>query len=671
MRSPLITVIIPCYNYEKFIVEAINSVQDQTYKNIELIVVNDGSTDNSHEIIKTAEKKHSFRYYNRSNHGIVATRNFSISKATGDFVIQLDADDTIPKDYVETLAKHSASSEADIYYTPAVNPANGELLVQPPDYDLDILKIKNYIHATSMFRRSVIEKYKYDQFLTDKGLEDWDINLAMCLDGAKAKLVTETQLNYTQHVGGVVSRGQRSRRTIAGVVAIKYILDKYIQSHPKEMGSLNWFSDNFGRLIQSNRDRELMNGNLQIKNDKLVEYADRMKEQFEIVSQRKVLRIYDRTMGYMRHPKSLYRHIKTKITSLIGGFTDESVEKKRLEVLHEDGWEETVFKSTDTNLKELTLNNLRRELLSLNDSLINWDSLVKSHKQAEVGKRVSIIILVLNNPEMTVRCIESVMEARTKIDFEMIVVDNGSNAPTIQELRRMSEKYPKMRLVAIDTNLNFALGNNVGFQFATGDVSVFLNNDTFVTDGWLDGLITPLVENQNIRAVQPTLLYPDDTIQCIGIGFSEKSPLGYAIYTGKDPNKHNVIKSRKLPAITAACLAVRSLDYARLKGFDPLFVNGQEDIDFCLRLTRGNKKHTCYCTSESKVYHDEGRTQGRGKRVLENRKKFIDRWGDSVQPNDIEIYTEDGYNVVEWKVDSIEGMKEEVEIYTPVLERVK
>ena len=91
------SVIIPVYNGEKFITRALNSVKNQTYKNLEIIVVNDGSTDNTAKEISTFIDENldlDVKYFSQENSGPSTARNFGLSVATGDYVAFLDADDT-------------------------------------------------------------------------------------------------------------------------------------------------------------------------------------------------------------------------------------------------------------------------------------------------------------------------------------------------------------------------------------------------------------------------------------------------------------------------------------------------------------------------------------------------------------------------------------------------
>ena len=110
-----ITVIVPVYNVENYLRKCLDSIIAQTYKNIEIIVVNDGSTDTSGEICKEfVEIDHRIIYIEQENAGLSAARNTGLENMSGDYVTFVDSDDWIEQDYVETLYKKITEYQADI-----------------------------------------------------------------------------------------------------------------------------------------------------------------------------------------------------------------------------------------------------------------------------------------------------------------------------------------------------------------------------------------------------------------------------------------------------------------------------------------------------------------------------------------------------------------------------
>ena len=180
-KQPLVTIVIPCYNYAEYVGEAIESVINQTYSNIELIVINDGSTDNSDNVIKKLQKKYNFKYINQHNQGIIAVRNQAINVAKGEYLVQLDADDYIDKTYIKKCLKAAIKFDVDIVYTQVKFIGRVDFTSNYIDFDLEKLKHDNYIHASSLVKKSILINKKYDSYLNDKGYEDWDIFLDLCL----------------------------------------------------------------------------------------------------------------------------------------------------------------------------------------------------------------------------------------------------------------------------------------------------------------------------------------------------------------------------------------------------------------------------------------------------------------------------------------------------------
>lgn len=308
---------------------------------------------------------------------------------------------------------------------------------------------------------------------------------------------------------------------------------------------------------------------------------------------------------------------------------------------------------------------LNTRLKGLNNSLIDWRELAVAQRQSGL---VSIIIPVYNQPELTQKCIAA-LYAHTPIErCEIIIVDNGSDKATQNVLAKIQKNAKNLSVLRQNENLNFALGSNLGFAASHGETVLFLNNDTEVTAGWLDPLIKPL-ENADIVAVQPQLLYPDGTIQCVGVVFSEKSALGYPIYAGMKPENGLAAESRKYQAVTGACMALRAADFISIKGFDPIYINGQEDIDLCLRLTLESKR-SCWYVAESVVVHHESKSVGRFQYIESNRAIFVSRWKDKVPDTAKDYYKEDGYGIKLWKSDRLPENNKQLSVFIPKLEKI-
>lgn len=111
----LISIVMPVFNAEKYLKECIDSILKQSYRNLELVVVDDGSTDKSREILKYyAEMDQRVRPYYNTNHGVSYTRNFGIRHCKSNYIAFVDADDIISKDYLEILFSNMIEYDADM-----------------------------------------------------------------------------------------------------------------------------------------------------------------------------------------------------------------------------------------------------------------------------------------------------------------------------------------------------------------------------------------------------------------------------------------------------------------------------------------------------------------------------------------------------------------------------
>ena len=284
---------------------------------------------------------------------------------------------------------------------------------------------------------------------------------------------------------------------------------------------------------------------------------------------------------------------------------------------------------------------------------LDWSKL---QSDAAVRDRdlVSIVIPVHGQPELTSACLASLNEIEAGCKFELVLVDNGSDPATSALLDRCVSTHANARLVRNWENLNFALGCNLGFAATKGSLVVFLNNDTCVRAGWLHALTAPFGD-PTVGAVQPKLLFPDGTIQTFGTVVGERSLLPYELYRGLPGDAPHLGRPRSLSMISGACLAMRAADFAALHGFDPVFVNGQEDSDLCLRL-KARLGKSCRVEPTSVVIHHEGGTPGRGRFTYTNRQTFVDRWKNHLVSDDATHYRRDGYvahydapDVPEWE----------------------
>jgi tetratricopeptide (TPR) repeat protein len=176
-NTPFVSVIIPCYNLAQYLRECVESVIAQTYLNLEIIIVDDGSTDESNAVSGDLMKNYpnAIQHHANKHFGHPGfPRNFGISKSSGEFIMCLDADDKLDPEYVETCVRTlQQNPTASIAYTEAQSfgSING-ILHMLQDYNFENLLLGDYIHCASMYKRIVWQEV--GGYKTNLRVEDWN-----------------------------------------------------------------------------------------------------------------------------------------------------------------------------------------------------------------------------------------------------------------------------------------------------------------------------------------------------------------------------------------------------------------------------------------------------------------------------------------------------------------
>jgi GT2 family glycosyltransferase len=246
----------------------------------------------------------------------------------------------------------------------------------------------------------------------------------------------------------------------------------------------------------------------------------------------------------------------------------------------------------------------------------------------------SIVIVAHGKREVTERCLESlerVLGPALGDEVELVLVDNASPDDTAALFEAWRERAT---VLLLDSNRNFAGGCNAGAAAASGDVLVFLNNDTIVEPDALEGLVAQARE-PGVGAVGLRLHYLDGTLQHAGVGMI-RVPGGQVVphhLFHHQPRELAAARvSYDLDAVTAACLAVPRELFLELGGYDEGYVNGWEDVDLCFRIRVAGRR--IVYRGDLWLWHDEGQTRGQVLGVDGNAHRFYARWGAVLDPDD-------------------------------------
>lgn len=177
--KPILSIVVPCYKQAEYVAETLDSIRKQTLQDWECIVVNDGSPDNSSEIVGEYVRLDSrIRLIETENRGVSAARNTGIRASSGEFILPLDADDIIMPEYarlaVEYLQQHP---ETKLVYCEARMFGEINKYWDLPEYRWDRFIFNNSVFCPSVFRRADFDKTPGYNESMRAGWEDWDFLL--------------------------------------------------------------------------------------------------------------------------------------------------------------------------------------------------------------------------------------------------------------------------------------------------------------------------------------------------------------------------------------------------------------------------------------------------------------------------------------------------------------
>jgi glycosyltransferase involved in cell wall biosynthesis len=200
--NPLVSVIIPSFNHAHFLAHAINSIIEQTYSNWEIIIVDDGSTDEIDTIVKSfLEMDKRIKYFKKKNGGLGSARNFGIQHSIGEYIYPLDADDKIKKTLLEKAVTYLDAHDTCILVN-CETEAFGfyEGIIHKIEYTHRNLLLSNIIFASAMYRRKDYDRVEgYDERIC---YEDWDFWLRLLKDEGVVYKIPEALFMYRQHEKG-------------------------------------------------------------------------------------------------------------------------------------------------------------------------------------------------------------------------------------------------------------------------------------------------------------------------------------------------------------------------------------------------------------------------------------------------------------------------------------
>ena len=429
----MISVIVPVYNVEKYIEKCLKSLVEQTLKNIEIIIVNDGSTDNSKKIIsKFAEKYSNIKYYEKTNGGLSSARNYGIKYANGEYVAFLDSDDYVEKNLYELMYKKALQENSDMvecdfiweYYG-----KNGEIVKTKKDKRKKFKTLNQYVkNARVVAWNKLIKKQIIDDFNIrfPEGLiyEDIEFFYKLFPHLNKISYVNIYGIHYVQRNGSILN------------------------SNPEKIGDIFKILDN---VIKYYRDLDI--------------YENEMKYRYRRIllgsSMKRILKIKDKKLKknfFLKTLKSLNMKQKNEKKSIVFGITKLDIggaERVLVDIINNisDKFNITVFTIYSGGILEKELNH-NVKIVSLYQN----------------QNRVLPLYILLNSRKIYNKFIKN--------NFDIVVA--FLEGP-ITRIFRFKNKKSVRKIAWVHNDITKVFGNNIKAKIKKKlDKSVYKNYDEIV-----------------------------------------------------------------------------------------------------------------------------------------------------------------------------------------------
>ncbi len=485
----LISIIIPCYNIEKYIEKCIESIEKQTYKNIEIIAVDDCSKDGTLAKLKELQEKYSNLqvYQNDKNRGAAYSRNFAMKKTKGEYIGFVDSDDYITDDYYEKLIETAEKEKADLVATDIEvvyeNNSNAPILSRACLGNITKYNMVNNGLAASpcnkIIKKELIEKYP---FLEGKMNEDVASILPAIINAKKIAYVQGIKYFYVQR-GNSVQNDEVSIKRLEMFDAIDMCFERIKDnSEFKKYQSTILYQQIlllYMVIIPKQKDYE--------KRQELLEKFMEKQEKYSLYKNKYIKQfIKEQPKKERKFYKDMAKCLKNK-----------EVEKANNIIENRDGMDKTKEKIKDV-IRKLTKRTVIRRYIEVKD----LEKLAKKQSKKQQGDiKISVVIPNYNYENFLLPRIYSILNQTEKI-HELIILDDCSkdnSRKLIDEIVEKISPYIKVQKVYNEENSGCAFKQwKKGFALATGDYVWIAEADDCCDKTLLKNIVKPIEQDKNI-----------------------------------------------------------------------------------------------------------------------------------------------------------------------------
>ena len=295
----MISVIVPVYNVEKYLEECLDSIQNQTYSDIEVILVNDGSLDNSKDICeKYCKEDNRFKLINQANQGQSVARNHGVAASTGEFIVFVDSDDIIRQDYLEVLIRYMSEevdiveSQFTVHKKEFFNENYKEInVIFEGDSEEAVKAVPKHVLSvnpvTKLYRRSVVEAVPYLEGLI---FEDIYSGVGMLKYIRRIIKSDYTGYYYRQHGTSTMHRTFTEKNLNVFTVS-----DKLIDLYSDRENLLPYIGSYLVHVTTMHYQDYIRKDNpyAKVYNQKLAEYVAITKKNQELARKSRMIRLYN------------------------------------------------------------------------------------------------------------------------------------------------------------------------------------------------------------------------------------------------------------------------------------------------------------------------------------------------------------------------------------------
>jgi glycosyltransferase involved in cell wall biosynthesis len=535
-QQPLVSVVIPVFNGTKYIIPTVESVLHQTYNNYEIIIIDDGSTDQLKELLDPYLKKYSpkIKYFYQNNQGLSAARNQGIKLSNGELIALLDADDLFyPDKLTEQVAIFQNNPQIGLVQSgwELIDEHDNflsqvKLWEKSPHLDLkDWLLWQATLPSAMVFQKTWLEKIGgFNPQL--RKMEDLDIALRFALAGGQATWLEKIAVAYRQHSHNL------SKDRVGYTQILEELLDDFfaLNDLPDDIRAIeknmryNCLIWNCWRLYQSENygamttylEKSLQYSNLNIRDtiqNWLANFINFHQQNPETKFYLSALLnlpewqvLIEKILPNDQYDQSLKDH--DQLFNHHGQPAQIAQLEKSLNY-HNYLW--NAWESYQQNSFDLMQNYLQKSLTYSDyekienithwigrfhqyatDQKINfdaykfsqlsqWQNLIKDILHPHLPK-VSVIIATYNNSQYITEAINSVLN-QTYTAYEIIIIDDGSTDNTAEVLQPYLDQYQDQIKYYYQTNQGVSKARNFGIEIATGEYVVFLDaDDLFLPD---------------------------------------------------------------------------------------------------------------------------------------------------------------------------------------------